>query len=144
MLQLAEGLLRETLGLLRACGADRGECVVYWTGELVRLGTVDAVLHPLHVSLPGHYEIDPGWHNDAWIELAHERRTIRAQVHTHPGAAFHSRTDDRFPVAQQAGLLSLVIPRYAARDDLRGAYLCELDEQGHWEERSIEGALVIP
>jgi hypothetical protein len=143
MLTLTEGLLQETLTLLRGCGRHRDECVVYWSGRLDRDGLVDAALHPSHWAGPGFYEVDARWLNDTWVTLARTGRTLRAQVHTHTGRAFHSASDDMFPVVAQAGFLSLVLPHHAMRDDLHGAYLCRLDDTGCWQEVSIARGLSI-
>jgi hypothetical protein len=57
------------------------------------------------------------------------------QVHSHPGAAFHSGTDDTWPAVRLRGYLSLVIPYFATGEpDLGGAYLAEQDENGSWLE----------
>lgn len=40
----------------------------------------------------------------------HERYLVR--VHSHPGEAFHSRTDDRNPALTHGGALSVVIPYF--------------------------------
>lgn len=36
-----------------------------------------------------------------------------AQLHSHPGSAYHSDTDDTFPIATTAGAFSLVVPDFA-------------------------------
>lgn len=41
--------------------------------------------------------------------------TLIAQLHSHPEDAYHSTTDDTYPIATTIGSLSLVIP-YFARD----------------------------
>lgn len=40
--------------------------------------------------------------------------TLVAQLHSHPGAAYHSDLDDTLPIATTLGALSLVVPNYAA------------------------------
>ena len=43
-----------------------------------------------------------------------------AQLHSHPGAAYHSETDDTFPIMARLGGFSLVLPDFATRPfDLR-------------------------
>ena len=37
-----------------------------------------------------------------------------AQVHSHPGEAFHSPADDRWAIPRQVGALSIVLPFFAA------------------------------
>src|SRR5437764_13990209 len=39
--------------------------------------------------------------------------TLIAQLHSHPDEAYHSRTDDTYPIATTIGSLSLVIPYFA-------------------------------
>jgi hypothetical protein len=143
MLTLAEGLLRETLTLLRSCGEARNECVVYWSGPVDQPDLVDAALHPAHRSGRDFYEVDSNWLNETWIKLAHGGRSIRAQVHTHAGVAFHSTSDDMFPIVQQAGFLSLVLPYHGSRDDLNGAYLCSLGGDGGWAQLLVDATLVV-
>jgi hypothetical protein len=61
---------------------------------------------------------------------------VRAQVHTHPGIASHSDTDDRYPLAPNPGFHSLVIPRFGIGPvRLNDAYLVVLEDDGTWAER---------
>lgn len=41
--------------------------------------------------------------------------TLIAQVHSHPGEAYHSEVDDTYAVASTEGCLSIVIPDFAIR-----------------------------
>ena len=36
-----------------------------------------------------------------------------AQIHSHPGAAYHSETDDAFPIVTVLGGVSIVVPNFA-------------------------------
>ncbi|HEX3433827.1 MAG TPA: hypothetical protein VHT25_07170 [Solirubrobacteraceae bacterium] len=143
MLSLNDALLGETISQLRGCGRRRNECVVYWTGALAEQGVVDAALHPSHSAGPDFYEVTQRWLHETSLALARGKRTIRAQVHTHSGRAFHSRSDDSFPIVAQPGFLSLVLPHHAVRDDLAGAYLAQLGADGRWRDIPIEQGLVI-
>lgn len=42
-------------------------------------------------------------------------RQLIAQLHSHPTDAYHSETDDTFPIATTAGAFSLVVPDFAVR-----------------------------
>ncbi len=45
--------------------------------------------------------------------MLYERRlTLLLQVHSHPGEAYHSSTDDRFPIVTINGGLSIVVPDF--------------------------------
>src|SRR5262245_3753477 len=101
-----------TLEHLRRCGVDR-ECVVYWTARVDEPELVVDVVHPVHTSTRWHYEVAGSWLTKFAIELYRRRQTVRAQVHTHQGAAFHSRSDDAWPLVHTPGFLSLVLPRFA-------------------------------
>lgn len=38
---------------------------------------------------------------------------LLAQIHSHPGAAYHSETDDAFPIVTVLGGVSIVVPNFA-------------------------------
>ena len=66
------------------------------------------------------------------------------QVHTHPGRAFHSATDDRFPIVHLPGFLSLVIPNFGLGPvTFDGAYLAELTETGDWKKVPVTSRFEI-
>jgi hypothetical protein len=143
-IEVGEGLLTEAFSKLRSCGDGRRECVVYLTGPLGQAGIVDTILHPDHSARGNHYEIEPGWLDRTWVSLARERREIRVQVHTHGGRAFHSTTDDGYPIVQTAGFLSLVVPHFAQGTvGLSDAFLAELQLDGTWRELDADKGLVV-
>jgi hypothetical protein len=118
--------------------------VCYWTGPIAVPDVVDGLLHPRHVAHRGYYEVDGAWINDAWLKLAKSGQTIRAQVHTHGGRAFHSDLDDCFPIVHNEGLLSLVIPAFAEGEvGFEGAYLTQLTNAGRWAQTDPRAALEI-
>ena len=132
-----EGLLRQSLSLLHSCGREHNECVVVWLARASRPERVTRVVHPIHTSHHGGYQIDSQWLDHLWRELARRGERIAAQAHTHPGRAFHSRTDDRFPIAWQPGLYSLVIPDFARQPSQEQEwYLTQLDPDGRWNTQN--------
>ena len=57
------------------------------------------------------------------------------QVHTHPGAAFHSPTDDAWPIVHLEGFLSLVLPDFGLGPvGLARSYLAEMGCDGDFHE----------
>lgn len=48
------------------------------------------------------------------VQLYESGLTLVAQLHSHPDEAYHSKTDDAFPIATTVGALSLVVPDFAA------------------------------
>jgi hypothetical protein len=130
-------LLVETFALLRQCGGGRRECQVLWTSEWARPETISGVVHPEHRAHAGGFELSSGWINEFWLELSRTGRGIRAQVHSHPHEAFHSSTDDAYPIIHSVGFLSLVVPDFAQGSvGFERAYLTEITPTGGWREVS--------
>jgi hypothetical protein len=114
--QVPQSILDETFALFRRCGAGRRECELLWVSLWSNPERITAVVHPRHQATFAGVRIDPDWIADYWLELSRTKMGIRVQVHTHPGVAFHSGTDDEFPLIHQPGFLSLVIPNFAFGD----------------------------
>ncbi len=126
----------------RACGRGRDECVVYWTGPLDEPELADQVVHPKHTASRSEYVVDRAWAVAFALEGARQRRAVRLQVHVHPGAAFHSITDDEHAIVSKPGALSLVVPAGAVGPvSLDGCHLAELQRDGSW--RSVSPAELI-
>lgn len=138
MIRLKVGLWAATLDVFRDCGAGQNECVVYWTASLDRPDEVDQVVHPRHSATPLHYAPDQRWLHEFALGLARERRTVRTQVHTHAFEAWHSTTDDRYPLVHTPGFLSLVVPGFAMKEPpLADLFLVEIDPRGAWHHVSV-------
>jgi hypothetical protein len=134
LLTIGKEVLGHSFEHLRGCGGGREECVVLWTGPLERPGYVDEVIQPRHSASIAHYDIDPAWVGELWLDLAERKQTIRCQVHTHPGAAYHSSRDDTLALIHTAGYLSLVLPRFASGPvSLNDSYLAVRDQDGVWQ-----------
>jgi hypothetical protein len=64
-----------------------------------------------------------------------------AQIHSHPGRAYHSSTDDEFAVATTVGCFSLVVPDFGTGPlDVRRFASYRLDAAGKWREISASRA----
>lgn len=134
-LTIGKGVLGQSFEYLRRCGGGHQECVVLWAGPLERPGYVDEVIQPRHSASAAHYDIDPAWVGELWLDLAERKLTIRCQVHTHPGAAYHSSRDDALALIHTAGYLSLVLQRFAkGQVGLTDSYLTVRDKDGAWLE----------
>jgi hypothetical protein len=48
------------------------------------------------------------------VHLFESGLQLVAQLHSHPGDAYHSETDDTFPIATTVGAFSLVVPHFAS------------------------------
>lgn len=145
-LRLSRSVLEETFALFRRCGDGQRECQAFWIGSWRTPDVVSEIIHPAHSATAASVAVDDAWMNDFWLLLAERGMGLRAQVHTHPGAAFHSATDDAFPVIASEGFLSLVIPRFAAGPvGFDQAFLARMDPIGFWREAAISDCLeVVP
>lgn len=65
-------------------------------------------------------------HKNGWLLIA--------QIHSHPGRAYHSSTDDAYSVVTRVGGLSIVVPEFAAGSlDPRSWAVHRLDERARWQ-----------
>jgi hypothetical protein len=136
MLLVEQHVLAKTFSALRTCGGGQNECVVYWTGSVDDPGGVDDVARPDHRAGPTWYEVEDNWITSFFLELRRARRTIRAQVHTHPGTGVrHSPTDDSFPIVPGEGFVSIVLPLFAMGPvDVTDSYIVVQQRNGSWTE----------
>jgi len=118
--------------------------VVYWLGPAAE-DVVDDLEHPIHRRSPFGYDVDDNWLTELWKRLGASRRSVKVQIHTHPGKAFHSPTDDKWPIVAQVGFLSLVIPDFATGEpSLNQAWIGSLQEDGTWRHLlSPENAFIF-
>lgn len=132
LLRLAPDIVQRTFSTLRECGLGECECAVYWIGPS-ESKLVNGVEHPVHRRSPFGYEINDRWLTDFWKRLAVSKHSVKAQVHTHPGEAFHSATDDNWPMVSQEGFLSIVIPDFATGEvSLKNVWIGRLGGDGSW------------
>jgi hypothetical protein len=137
-LRISQQLLAETFHRLRECGREGRECQVLWTVSWSKPDVIERVVHPPHASDSYGFQLEGEWLNDFWLALAKSKEGVRVQIHTHPELAFHSLTDDTWPIVHTPGFLSLVIPWFATGTvGFDGAYLCGIDLDGHWQQLEI-------
>lgn len=69
------------------------------------------------------------------VWLYEQRLTLIAQVHSHPGDAYHSGTDDLYAVLTCVGGLSIVVPDFATEPfSLERAAIYRLGQHGLWSQ----------
>jgi hypothetical protein len=142
--RLPRGILDKTFAHFRGCGRGRRECQVLWVSSWDATDTISKAVHPEHEAHIVGFVLDDRWLNGFWFRLAQENLGVRIQVHTHPGEAFHSPTDDAFPMIHTVGFLSLVIPNFALGPiGFQDAFLTEIQANGHWREVPIAERLVL-
>lgn len=133
VVRVSKAQLDQTFRVFRECGRGRRECQVLWLSAWHDPDGIVAVAHPRHTGHAGGFRVEDRYINELWLELARTNRGVRVQVHTHPGGAFHSPTDDEWPMVHTSGFLSLVIPNFARGPvGFEGAYLAQIDGHGAW------------
>jgi hypothetical protein len=142
--RLPRSILDQTFAHFRGCGLGRRECQVLWVSPWDAPETITKAVHPEHAAHVGGFVLADRWLNDFWFRLTDENLGVRIQVHTHPGEAFHSPTDDAFPIIHTIGFLSLVIPNFALGPiGFQDAFLTEIQADGFWREVAIAERLVL-
>lgn len=144
MLHLPRRMLEESFTIFRACGAYHRECQLYWASPWSECSMLSTVVHPKHGSSYYGLSIDDRWIGEFWNELVERDLGVRVQVHTHPDEAFHSQTDDAFPLLFDVGFLSLVIPDFARGPiGFEDAFLAEIQPDGRWQEVPIASRIIV-
>jgi len=117
-------LADETDKQLRDAGIERVERFVLWSGQVdANTFSVRTVHVPKQTSyrLPGglcvRVEGDELHRLNVWLFEHGER--LGVQVHSHPTGAYHSDTDDAYPIVAVRGGVSIVVPFFGATG-LRG------------------------
>lgn len=142
--RLKSEMLEATFKHFRDCGRSRDECQILWLSPWDNPETISRVVHPKHAAHHGGFMLDDAWLNAFWLDLGDTNTGIRVQVHTHPREAFHSRTDDEFPIIHKPGFLSLVIPNFGLGPiGFKDAYLTEIQPDGQWRQVTIDSRLVV-
>jgi hypothetical protein len=137
-------ILDRTEAEICAAGADGYELFVLWTGVIN--GESFDVITP-HVPKQTSYRLESGLcvrvagdelHRlNRWMFEAGE--ILGVQVHSHPTDAYHSETDDAYPMVTLLGGLSIVVPQFG-RDGIAcpGTAAYRLSPQG-WTEVGSDG-----
>lgn len=130
-------VIHTTLELLRKAGSRGREGIVLWLGYRTdqHIQVTDAY-QPHHTSKADMFHITPAGMIALHDELRQRRRMVAAQVHTHPGRAYHSKADDRWAIVRHVGALSLVIPNFAfdttTNEFLDTAKVFRFSNEGKW------------
>jgi hypothetical protein len=137
-------MIEQTFATFRSCGENQRECQLYWLSPWDNPLVLTEVVHPKHWSSRYGLRIESDWINQFWNDLAERGLGVRIQVHTHPSDAFHSATDDAYPLLFDAGFLSLVIPDFAMGPvGFRDAYLTEIQSDGAWQQVAISERIIV-
>lgn len=145
-------LLRETLEVVRRAGQDGGEAFVTWGGRVDEHGgTVNftSCLVPRQTAHRTRKGLLVTVDGQALFELNRELyvrgELLAAQVHSHPGDAYHSETDDCFSLVTLTGALSVVIPRFGfdGLNNFEGWAWYRMTGQGDWSSLGADDQVQI-
>lgn len=113
-LQVPMRVLQDSLDILHRAGAHEHEGIVLWLGQRGRdHSPVKLAYEPVHAADIDYFHIPPEGMRALMKQLDEHDFSILAQVHSHPGAAFHSEADDKWAIVRHRGALSLVLPHFA-------------------------------
>ena len=109
-------VLQTTIAILRRGGARGKERAALWlaTAAPRKPAAIVEVYEPDQVAEVDYFRLLPVSMRLLMDHLRSTRRRIVAQIHTHPGHAFHSEMDAEWAIVRHVGALSLVLPRFAA------------------------------
>jgi hypothetical protein len=131
-------IIQETLELLRRGGARGEERVALWlSGAAPRTpARVLEIYEPDQIAEVDYFRLPPASMRALMAHLTATRRRIIAQIHTHPGRAYHSTVDAEWAIVRHVGALSLVLPKFAASTTpanfLRQVKIYEYSAEGAW------------
>lgn len=75
------------------------------------------------------------------VWLYKNKMVLIAQIHSHPSEAYHSDTDDAFPIVTELGGLSLVVPDFASAPlNIYDWAAYRLSPNYGWKELSVKEA----
>lgn len=143
-LLISKSLIEETIAVLQEGGRRQCETVVFWLGKG---NTVDEVYRPEQSVSIDYFRLTSESMRSLMNYLKRDRRRILAQMHSHPGEAFHSKADDDWAVIRHEGALSLVVPTFASTTKLHNFYdvtaTFSLSPNDKWVEVPTEDVVLI-
>ena len=140
--------IHETVAAIRSAGLNGYELFIVWSGT-----RVDDMFSVAKVHIPEQTSYKQGIGLCVRVEgpelhrlnvwLYEAQQLIGVQVHSHPSDAYHSETDDTYPIATLDGSLSIVLP-FFGRDgwESRDIAAYRLGQQGWGELTGPLGDLV--
>jgi hypothetical protein len=145
---VTRGQLAQTERALRKAGIAGYELFVFWSGVVRGEELEVRTCHVPHQTSSKTRDgllvrVEGQALHELNVWLYEHNETLAAQVHAHPTDAFHSDTDDTFPIVTTLGGLSLVVPDFARRGVLvRDSAVFRLSMRG-WDPVGLGTIQVI-
>lgn len=107
-------ILETTISILRRAGGEEQEAMLLWlaSADSSELSVVETYV-PEQIAGRCWFEVPPSAMRALMGHLRLNRLRAVAQVHSHPGRAFHSDADDEWAIVRHEGALSIVVPDFA-------------------------------
>jgi proteasome lid subunit RPN8/RPN11 len=139
-MKTSQAIVEQTLVALQRSGQAGKEGIVLWLGNRfgADAGEVKAAYVPMHQAEKDRFWIPYEGMEALMARLRQDRLALLAQVHSHPGQAFHSEADDRWAIVRYVGALSIVVPTFARQTSpqtfTRDSAFFQLAENDRWLE----------
>jgi hypothetical protein len=154
-IEITQDQIVQTSHALRNFGRLRLEGLVLWLGKIDGLfADVEKIFIPPQNPIRDEYGVGYIVTGDTLFEInrmLHETGLrLIAQVHSHPGRAYHSEADDSYAVATREGSFSIVVPDFGegkadihqwAIFQLRNAAWTELSHEEIATVFSVQGSI---
>jgi hypothetical protein len=119
VLTVPSSVIQDTWRALREYGEERDEGFVLWLGRILGAeAIVDTAFVPPQQSIQSEdgvgYFVSTQTLFQLNVKLSQTGLKLLAQVHSHPGRAYHSTTDDAYAVVTTEGGYSIVVPNFAS------------------------------
>lgn len=128
---------------LKKCGSHGFEGVVLWAGTINnQIFTVTDTIIPVQKSFSLEegllYRVEEEELHRINVWLYKNKRQLMIQIHSHPTEAYHSETDNRYPIVAQHGGISIVVPNFGFDPfSLESWAAYQLSSSALWEELSL-------
>lgn len=137
---LLSNVLPQTHTWLREAGKKQNESFILWAGNFKSPSSfvVTTAIFPEQIAFRSNNGVgvyvsgDELYKINKW--LYDNGKSLISQVHSHPTEAYHSDTDDNFPLVTAKGQFSIVVPNFARAPltNLLGCAVYRLDYNNHW------------
>lgn len=143
-----DGVVSATLASLQEAGEREFECLALWLGSVDRdRAVVSEIIVPTQKAVRSEDGVGYFVESDELFELnkmlADSGLRLIAQVHSHPGEAYHSTTDDEYAIVTVEGGFSLVVPDFGHASPNPATWAVYRLKHGEWKELTSRQASQI-
>ena len=134
--------IKKAYELMRSAGECRVEGVALFAGyekdcDFYTSQTIIPKQTAYRLELGLLYAVDADELHRINVWLYENNLSIIAQIHSHPNEAYHSGTDDAYPIVATKGGISIVVPRFAIDPiDINNCAVYRLSSKNCWVKLS--------